>query len=324
MSAAATAGRGTSSPQPHVGVLEPFTRHRRFNSPISRDLLMDAETRDIGRDIANCASRLAIRIEFDQDEEAKALLKGTRACNRRLCPFCEWRRTRAWRKRLYSGLDAFYADYPTYRGLFLTLTVRNVPLEDLGETLTDMNRAWQRFKAASFFPTPYWFRRTEVTVGHGAQNPRPMAHPHFHALLLVRPSYFSREYVKQLEWQKQWQMAARLDYTPIVDVRAAKPNSTSGGSGTSACKEAVLEAAKYAAKATQLMELGPAITELHWQTKGKRLYSLSRPLSKYIQSGEVTAEEMTDAADINSASPVALEGVASWFEDSQEYLFTSL
>jgi hypothetical protein len=85
-----------------------------------------------------------------------------------------------------------------------------------------------------------------------------------------------------------------------------------------------MEAAKYAAKATQLMELGPAITDLHWQMKGKRLYSLSRPLSKYIQSGEISPEEMTDVSDVNTASPAALEGVAQWFEDSQEYLFTQL
>ena len=324
MSAAPTAGRGTSSPQPHVGVLEPFTRHRRFNSPIARDLLMEADTRDIGRDIANCASRLAVRIEFDQDEEAKALLKGTRACNRRLCPFCEWRRTRAWRRRLYGGLEAFFADYPTYRGIFLTLTVRNVPLSELSDQLTEMNRAWKRMKAASFFPTEFWFRRTEVTVGYTRGNPTPTAHPHFHALLLVRPSYFGKNYIKQLEWQKQWQMAARLDYPPVIDVRAAKSRSTRGGSNTESCKEAVMEAAKYAAKATQLMELGPAITDLHWQMKGKRLYSLSRPLSKYIQSGEISPEEMTDVSDVNTASPAALEGVAQWFEDSQEYLFTQL
>jgi len=285
---------------------------------------MEADTRDIGRDIANCASRLAVRIEFDQDEEAKALLKGTRACNRRLCPFCEWRRTRAWRRRLYGGLEAFFADYPTYRGIFLTLTVRNVPLSELGDQLTETNRAWQRLKAASFFPTEFWFRRTEVTVGYTRGNPRPMAHPHFHALLLVRPSYFSRDYVKQLDWQKQWQMAARLDYPPVIDVRAAKSRSMSGGSSTDGCKEAVLEAAKYAAKATQLMELGPAITELHWQLKNKRMYSLSRKLSAYIRSGEVTLEEMTDKSDISSDSTPSLDGVASWFEDSQEYLFTTL
>jgi plasmid rolling circle replication initiator protein Rep len=265
-----------------------------------------------------------VRIEFNEQEEPTALLKGARVCNRRLCPFCEWRRTRAWRKRLYGGLEAFSQDHSGYRGLFLTLTVRNCPLEELGAQLQEMNRSWQRLKAASFFPTPYWFRRTEVTVGYAPGSASITAHPHFHALLLVRPSYFSHGYVKQLEWQRQWQMAARLDYPPVIDVRAAKSRSMSGGSNTDGCKEAVLEAAKYAAKATQLMELGPAITELHWQLKNKRMYSLSRKLSAYIRSGEVTLEEMTDKSDISSSSTPALEGVASWFEDSQEYLFTHL
>ena len=148
-----------------------------------------------------------------------------------------------------------------------------------------------------------------------------MAHPHFHVLLMVKPSYFSHGYVKHSEWQKQWMDCARLDYAPIVDVRNATAKSGSGSSSAGDAKSAVLEAAKYAAKATELMELGPAISELHHQLRGRRLYALSTPLRKFIKAGDIEASELMD----NDAKPLP-EGtdrvsvIAQWFEDKREYL----
>ena len=121
-------------------------------------------------------------------------------------------------------------------------------------------------------------------------------HPHFHVLLLVKPSYFTRDYIKQLKWQQEWMDAARLDYPPIVDVRSAKTSSGNGMSSEDAAKGAVLEAAKYAAKATALMELGPAISELHWQLKNRRLYAMSSRLRQFIKAGDISPDEMTDKA----------------------------
>ena len=252
-------------------------------------------------------------------------LKAARVCNTRLCPFCEWRRTRVWRGRLTDGLSRLYADKPKLRGVFLTLTVRNSRLEDLGQTLTDMNRAWDRLARRRSFPTSYWFRRTEVTITGIPGTDGYSAHPHFHVLMLVKPSYFSHGYIRQTEWQKQWMDAARLDYAPIVDVRSAKKNSSAGSSTEENTRAAVLEAAKYASKATQLMELGPAITELHWQLRGRRLYALSKDLRAYIKDGDISSEElMDDASKPLPEGTERMELVAQWFEDSNEYLITEL
>ncbi len=88
--------------------------------------------------------------------------------------------------------------------------------------------------------------------------------------------------------------AARLNYVPVIDVRSASQKSCSGLTHVDDARGAVLEAAKYAAKATHLMELGPAITELHWQLRNRRLYALSQSLRKYIKSGDIDAKEMMD------------------------------
>lgn len=299
----------------------------------------DADTRDVGQKIANCALTIKADVLLHEDFEPQANLKAARLCNTRLCPFCEWRRTRAWRARLHDGLSALYEDKPKLVGVFLTLTVRNVPLERLGEQLDEMNRAWDRLRKRSFFPTDLWFRRTEVTVGDSGVSvgalTRPSglstgtggltAHPHFHVLLLVKPSYFSTGYIKQTQWQKEWMDAARLDYVPVVDVRRAKSKSRTGSTPSDDARSAVVEAAKYAAKATNLMELGPAITELHWQLRNRRLYALSKKLRQYIKAGNVTEQELLD----NDSKPLpqgteVVEVIAQWFEDSNEYVITHI
>ena len=45
-------------------------------------------------------------------------------------------------------------------------------------------------------------------------------HPHFHLLLICRPSYFSNNYISQQKWVELWQKAAKLDYKPQVYVKA--------------------------------------------------------------------------------------------------------
>ena len=318
-----TAQARQAPPHANSGVLGGLSRHRQYNRPIARELMLDAETRDIGQRIANCASVIHADVLLHEDLQPEVNLKAAKVCNTRLCPFCEWRRTRAWRKRLCTGLEALYGEQPKLRGIFLTLTVRNVPLEALGDQLDEMNSAWRRLTARSFFPSQFWFRRTEVTVGANACGSGYMAHPHFHVLLMVKPSYFSHGYVKQSEWQKQWMDSARLDYAPVIDVRTVKANSRSGSSSAGDAKRAVLEAAKYAAKATELMELGPAITTLHHQLRGRRLYATSTALRKFIKTGDISPDELMD----NDAKPLP-EGtacvpvVAQWFEDLNEYLIT--
>ena len=330
MSQGCRLGRSERSSHRHFDVLEPFTKHRRFNAPIARELAKDTETAWLARRIANCSSRIALDIEVPDGFDPKAHLKGAKVCNARLCPFCEWRRTKAWRRRLITGLEQFHGVNPTWRAVFLTLTVKNCRLGDLRTTLKDMQAGWNRFRGLSFFPSSYWFKRTEITVGAGPAgspflNGGYTAHPHFHVLLLVPPSYFGKRYVKQSEWQKQWQMAMRLDYPPVIDIRSAKTKSTNGSSAIDASRDAAVEAAKYASKATQLLELGEALTEFHFQTQNVRYYSVSRDLKEFISAGDVKISEMMDESnpDANGDVPM-LNGIAQWFEDSQEYLFETL
>ncbi len=99
-----------------------------------------------------------------------------------------------WQARFYQAMPRLAAEHPKARWIFLTLTVKNCQISELRDTLKHMNASWQRLKdRKEFKPVSGWIRSTEVTRGKDGT-----AHPHFHALLMVPPSWFTRHYIKQL------------------------------------------------------------------------------------------------------------------------------
>ena len=285
---------------------------------------MDDGTLEIAKAIGNCATSIAVDVPLDGPEAGRPLLRAANPCNRRLCPFCEWRRSRAWRARFFEGLPRFHEDFPTHQAIFLTLTVKNCAVDDLRTTINEMHRAWHRMTRLSFFPTKFWFRRTEITLQGGAAPllGSPKFHPHIHAVLFVPAGYFSHGYVKQSEWRNQWQMSARLDYQPVVDVRRAKSRSSAGGATIEQSRSAGLEASKYATKATDLIAMGSVLGQYHFQVKGLRLSASSTSMKPYLSDANINNSELVDS-ETGDGGPTA-RGKALWFEDVQEYLFTDI
>ena len=313
-----------ASPSTHFGVLEPYSKHRRYNSPICGHLAVDPDTLDIARAIGNCSTSIGVEIPLEGPQQGQAVLRRANPCNRRLCPFCEWRRSRAWRRRFFEGLPKFHEDFPTHKAVFLTLTVKNVQVDDLRETINEMHRGWNRMVQRSFFPSKFWFRRTEVTH-KSAENPLTGGlsfHPHIHAVLFVPSAYFSHGYVRQTEWQKQWMDAMRLDYAPVIDVRRARSKTSSGGATIEQSRAAALEASKYATKATDLIAMGSSLGTYHYAIKGLRLSSSSKSLKPYITDTPIDSSLLVDQENLNDVETV--RGKALWFEDVQEYLFSDL
>lgn len=305
------------TPQDYSSVLAAFSKHRRFNNSICRSLAMDSESTDLARAIGNCATSIGVEVQLPKGAAPEAKLRAARICNRRLCPFCEWRRAKGWRRRFFEGMPRFHEDFPTHKPLFLTLTQRNVHLGELRETIQDMHKAWNRMKQCSFFPTPFWFRRTEVTV-----NGSGMAHPHIHVLLMVPAGYFSRNYVKQSEWAAQWQMAGRYDYTPVVDIRRGRTKPGTKRLTDLASVQASVEVSKYITKATDLLALEGNLGEFNRQIRHLRFSAVSDSLKPYISAADISEEEMTDGGE---ALPVeSVNGIAVWFEDCKQYLWSDI
>ena len=194
--------------------------------------------------IGKCSGVLRFSEAHDPETgEARLKLKEAQFCRVRHCPVCQWRRSLMWQARFYQALSGLIEAHTGVRWLFLTLTVRNCPVDDLRATLKSLNASWGRLvKRPEFKPVQGWIRTTEVTQGKDGS-----AHPHFHALLMVPKSYFQgKYYVKQARWVEVWQSCARLNYAPSVDVRAVHPRK--GEDGTQAIQQAAAETLKYAVK----------------------------------------------------------------------------
>lgn len=157
-------------------------------------------------------------IESTETGECRLKLKDTRFCRVRSCPVCQWRRSLMWVSRFYRNFPRIYADHPDLRYLMLTFTVRNCAVLDLRQTIRDMNLAWDRLTKRKQWPAFGFVRSLEITRGKDGT-----AHPHFHCLLAVKPSYFGKNYLSTAKWASMWQEALRIDYTPICDVRTVKP-----------------------------------------------------------------------------------------------------
>lgn len=158
-----------------------------------------------------------------------------------------------WQARFYQSLPTIVQEHPKARWLFLTLTVRNMPVCELRDALQHMNKSWQRLiKRKEFKAVQGWIRTTEITRGKDGS-----AHPHFHILLMVPPSWFrGQTYVKQQRWVELWGDCLQVDYAPTVDIRTVKPrhDGESGLAITEQLRGAVSETLKYAVKPSDMVD----------------------------------------------------------------------
>jgi plasmid rolling circle replication initiator protein Rep len=175
-----------------------------------------------------------------------------RFCKSPNCPMCQWRRSLKWRAKALELLPKVQEQYPSHKWLFLTLTIRNCELDDLKGTIKRLNDAFNRLSKQSKFPFVGLVKSVEVTRAwecydaftgeslgrHGSKwifqyqaknntalrlEPTNEVHPHLHVMGLVAPGYFAgKNYIKQSEWTEMWQKALRIDYVPIVNIKAVK------------------------------------------------------------------------------------------------------
>lgn len=232
-----------------------------------------------------CTRVLSFSETIDQATgEVKPKLSDAYFCHCRHCTTCDGRRSLVRMKRFKDYLPTIEAENPKARWVFLTLTVPNCPVDELRETLRGMNAAWNRLRLRKQFkPVLGWIRATEVTQEKKREG---YAHPHFHCLLLVPPSWFNgRNYVKQADWVELWRSCMRLEVNPVVDVRAVKGDTMRGAVET-------LKAFNYSMKVDDLIERSPdwMLTYME-QVHGLRFLAAGGALKDALKRIE---EETTD------------------------------
>jgi plasmid rolling circle replication initiator protein Rep len=183
-----------------------------------------------------------------------------------------------WRARFFQAIPRVIEAYPNARWVFLTLTVKNCPVNELKSTLGLMNKAWVRLTQRKQFPAIGFVKSTEVTRSDNGD-----AHPHFHVLMLVSSRYFGDQYIKQGEWRELWQQALRADYLPVVNVKAVKSRP---GDPTNGVAIALLETLKYGVKESDLMHDAAWLQELTKQLHKTRAVSVGGVLKAYLSEEE--------------------------------------
>jgi plasmid rolling circle replication initiator protein Rep len=227
-----------------------------------------------------CSEFLDFRLVPEESEGVlKMKLSSARFCRVRHCPVCQWRRSLMWKAKAYKVLPKIVQDFPTYRWLFLTLTLKNCPIEDLRSTLTLMHESFKRMTKLKSFPALGWIKSTEVTRGKDGS-----AHPHFHCLLMVQSSYFGANYLKQSDWVDMWKRSLRIDYNPVLDVQAIKKGQQP--------MQLVPELLKYCTKESDLVGDRIWFLELTRQMHKMRTISTGGVLKDYLHELEQEPEDL--------------------------------
>ena len=196
---------------------KPWNVHRAESDQIASNY-RGSEFQKYSERINDCSQFLAFGLVPNTDEGAYQLkLRTARFCRVRTCMVCAWRRSLMYKARAFKALPKVLADHPTGRYLFVTLTLKNCPVYELRDSIFHLNSSFRRLVKLKYFPAIGYLKTVEVTRGKSGD-----AHPHLHILMMVPPSYFGVNYVKKKEWCAWWKRAAKVDYTPIIDVQAIK------------------------------------------------------------------------------------------------------
>ena len=259
---------------------KPWDKHR-GNADKVANHYRGSEFKQYATRIDFCSQLLDFRLVPDADDqgELKLKLSSARFCRVRTCPVSQWRRSLMWKAKAYKVLPKIVKDFPTHRWLFVTLTVKNCQITELKETLTWMNKSWQRLTQLKVFPAEGWLRSTEVTRGRDGT-----AHPHFHCLLMVKPGYFGKNYIKQAEWVEMWRRSLRIDYNPVLDVQAVKKGQQP--------MQLVPELLKYCVKESDLVVDREWFIELTRQLHKMKAVVLGGVLRQYLRELENEPEDL--------------------------------
>jgi plasmid rolling circle replication initiator protein Rep len=263
---------------------KPWDKHRGNADRVSA-YYAGSEFQSYSDRVFYCSEFLDFRLTPDSADGAMKLkLDSARFCRVRHCPVCQWRRSLMWKAKAYKILPKIVMEYPSYRWLFVTLTVRNCQITDLRSTLDWMHESFKRLTKLKDFPAIGWIKSTEVTRGKDGS-----AHPHFHCLLMVQPSYFGKNYMKQSEWVELWRRCLRIDYNPVLDVQAIKKGQSPA--------TLVPELLKYCTKESDLTADREWFLELTRQMHKTRTIATGGVLKDYLRELEQEPEDLIGKGD---------------------------
>lgn len=255
-------------------------------------------------------------LRFIRREDGSLKLYQAYFCKNKLCPMCNWRRSMKYSYQTSRIVDEVIKQKPKARFLFLTLTVKNVEGEALNSTISQLTKSFDRlFRRAKVKKNLIGYLRS-VEVTHNDKT--DTYHPHIHVLMMVKSVYFKGKdnYISQKEWGEMWSQSLRVDYIPLVDVRAVKET----GKGL---KGAILETAKYPTKPIKLdIDNKQVVDDLYNGLYRKRQLGyggLFKIIKKQLQLDDVENGNLVKTSDEENDLSSGTKIVAYWNATKQNY-----
>lgn len=272
---------------------------------VIQHLLSTTETLPDAARIIECASRLRT-----YPDELFGTVVDTWYCKHRHCPMCQWRRSRRERSKVHRLLDQ-NSELLGEKWIYLTLTVRNCHVSDLRSTLEQMKDAFRRMANRDFWARNVLGAVRFTEVKDGGLDPET-AHPHFHCLLLVRPSMFGGvNYVPEEQWTSEWQQALQVAYTPHVKARRFLSKGD-------VLKEDILKAVSYSTKPQIHVPSRAWLLTMIKEVKDTRQVESFGLLRKLLS--ELTPSGDSDASDYRGNVRLRQEPLyQSWDNRTQDY-----
>lgn len=230
-------------------------------------------------------------------------------CCVRLCPVCEWRRSRTNFYKLSEAFQWIKEREPGLVPVFLTLTVKNTDADGLRFAISHTLQSFSRLLRQRPIQEVVrgYYRGVEVT-----RNRRTgQYHPHIHVLMLMPETYAQKggPYISHTEWVRRWKMALDIDYSPSVRIERV------GQTGNELAEhKAVLEVVKYSVKGSDMLtgtkrtqarvwsELYPALRQVRLMGTGGIIREALRAL-KLDKLDELESPEDMSVARQVEASP---------------------
>jgi len=202
------------------------------NSFIIRGKIEENETlTKRGERSLNCAQQRYVVVV-----NGKAHTVFTHRCRSRHCSNCQRIKAYVWQMKMQEIIPELSINFKNGKYLFITFTVKNPKITNLRLVLKCMSRAYAKmFQRKAFRFVVGGIRSTEITRGKSGDDE---AHPHFHAIICLKTTYFKKEnYLSADDWGKHWGECLQseyekegLDYNekdypkgfPRVDIRVAK------------------------------------------------------------------------------------------------------
>jgi plasmid rolling circle replication initiator protein Rep len=270
---------------------KPWDKHRAI-AEIVEMFYVDSDFSKLGERISGCSKFLDFKlVPNNETGELNLKLSSAHFCRVRHCPVCQWRRSLMNKARFIRILPKILEDYPKARWVKLTLTIENCRIENLRFTIDHLNKSFKRLSQRKDFPAIGWIKSLEVTKSKNClfetesiinsetvTRLEASAHPHFHILMMVKPGYFSNEYMSKDDWVGLWKSCLRVDYDPSVHVKAVPKGQD--------LIKSLPEMVKYQVKESDLIDDRDWFLEMNKQLYKTRALEVGGVLKPYLKALE--------------------------------------